>query len=35
LREQIVSDANKIAPNPHSLWDGVSFTSFLGESATE
>ena len=34
LREQTVSDPSKMAPNPYSLRDGVSFTSLLCPSAT-
>jgi hypothetical protein len=34
LREQIVSATSKVAPNPYSLRDGVSFTGFPCPPAT-
>src|SRR6202790_5087776 len=34
LREHIVNATSKIAPNPYSLWDGVSFTGLPCPSAT-
>jgi len=34
LREQIASATSKMAPNPYTLWDGVSFTILPCSSAT-